>query len=371
MKINFHLGKPKKLGKKDNHASKALVCVDDYEQEAKRRLSKQALGYYASGADSQFTLRDNQLAFLRYRILPRILRDVSILNTSTELLGRRVDFPICISPSAMHKLAHKDGELATARAASESNTLMVLSTLSTVKLEEVSAVASDSWFQLYLFKDRSKSLELIRRAEQAQYRALVLTVDAPVFGLRRADARNNFVIPENFLANFTQEGAQQLTNLDYIDASLKWSDIEWLQSITKLPIVLKGVLSVADCLQAAALNVKAIVVSNHGGRQLDSAPATIDVLSNIVKAVGNRIEVYVDGGIRSGADVFKCLALGAKAVFIGRPVLWGLAVNGSDGVSAVLTILRKELETTMRLAGCTSLSELSAEYVAHQSQIHS
>lgn len=249
--------------------------------------------------------------------------------------------------------------------------IMTLSTLSTTSLEDVarSSPGLIKWFQLYLFTDRRESLKLVQRAEAAGYKALVLTVDAPKFGTRRRDIKNNFKVAANFVANFDQSSAKGLQNLEYIDASIKWADITWLKSITKLPVLIKGIMTVEDSLMALEYKADGIVVSNHGGRQLDGVPATIEVLPMIARALNGRIPVFIDGGIRSGSDAFKCLALGATMVFVGRPILWGLACDGARGVEQVMRLLRDELELTMKLSGCPSLDDISPSMVIHESQL--
>lgn len=348
-----------------------FICVDDYEKEAFKRLSKPALDYYRSGADEEVTLRANVEAYKKFKILPRFLRDVSSVSLELEVFGQRVLSPIGASPSAMHKLAHPDGELATAKGVKQVGSIMTLSTLSTTSIEALARANPDliKWFQLYLFIDRNESLRMIRRVEKAGFKALVLTVDAPKFGTRRRDVKNDFKVSANFVANFDQSSAKGLQNLDYLDASINWNDITWLKKATHLPVLIKGVLTVEDSLLALEYGVDGIVVSNHGGRQLDGVPATIEVLSSIVRAVNNRCPVFIDGGIRTGADAFKCLALGAKMVFVGRPVLWGLACDGAQGVGSVMSILRDELELTMKLSGCRSLAEINSSMIIHEHQL--
>ncbi|KAL3282801.1 hypothetical protein HHI36_005966 [Cryptolaemus montrouzieri] len=358
--------------------SASLVCIDDYEKYALSVLPRDALDFYRSGAGSQQTLADNRQSFLRYKIRPRFLRDVSNRNSSTTILGKKISMPIGISPTALQKMAHADGEVATARAAEAMGTIFILSTASSTSIEEVAKAAPNciKWFQLYVFKDRNVTRSLVERAEKAGYEALVLTVDLPVLGIRHADVRNKFTLPQHLTyANFDSL-TQQLKNStnkvclkDYInaiyDSSLQWNDIKWLKTITTLPIILKGVLTAEDALLAAEVQVDGIIVSNHGGRQLDDTFATIDVLEEIVQAVGNKMEIYMDGGIRDGVDVFKALALGAKMVFIGRPALWGLAHSGEDGVNNVLNILRNEFDTTLALSGCRGLGDIRREMVVH------
>lgn len=250
---------------------------------------------------------------------------------------------------------------------------MTLSTLSTTSIEDLANKYPGliKWFQLYLFTDRNESLKLIRRAERAGFKALVLTVDAPKFGSRRRDMRNNFKVAAGFLANFDQKSSKGLQNLDYIDAAIKWSDIDWLRKHTRLPVLVKGILTVEDAQLALEYGASGIVVSNHGGRQLDGVPATIEVLPRIARAVNGMCPIFVDGGIRKGTDAFKCLALGATMVFVGRPVLWGLACDGGRGVQNVMNLLREELELTMKLTGCPKLADISPSMVIHESRLHS
>lgn len=349
----------------------SFICVEDYEKEAFKRLPKEALDYYRSGADEEVTLRANRESFSKLRILPRFLRDVSKIQMDLEVFGGRVSCPIGASPTAMHKLAHPEGEIGTAEGVSRIGSIMTLSTLSTTSIEELANQYPHliKWFQLYLFVDRNESLKLIQRAERAGFKAIVLTVDAPKFGSRRRDLRNQFKVAADFLANFDQKSDKGLQNLDYIDASIKWSDITWLRSVCSLPVLVKGLLTPEDSLLALEYGASGIIVSNHGGRQLDGVPATIEVLGQITRAINARCPVFVDGGIRSGSDTFKCLALGATMVFVGRPILWGLACEGGKGVGNVMGILRDELELTMKLSGCPSLRDISPNMVVHESAL--
>lgn len=365
----------------------SLVCVDDYEKAAHSALPRNALDYYRSGADEEFTLGLNKDALRRFRIRPRMLRDVTRRDTRTEALGSPVSVPFGVSPTAMQRMAHPDGELANVRAVSKAGGVFILSTLSTSSIEEVAAAAPDCtrWFQLYIYKDRTVTEQLVRRAEAAGYKALVLTVDAPVFGHRRADVRHKFQLPSHLhLANFADLGADKARGItsaksgsglnEYtnklFDQSVNWRDVEWLKSFTSLPIVLKGVLTREDAVMGVDLGVAAIFVSNHGARQLDGVPASIEALPEIVEAVRGRCQVFVDGGFSNGADIFKALALGADMVFVGRPALWGLSHSGQQGVESVLGILRAELDRTMALAGCTSVKEIVKDMVVHETFYH-
>lgn len=355
------------------------VNIWEYEAYAKATLSKNAFDYYSSGANDMITLRENRAAFNRLRLRPRVLRDVSQMNISTTVLGEEVSMPILIAPTAMQQMAHPTGENATARAASSAGTLMTLSSWSTLSLEDVMEAAPQApkWFQLYIYKDRAVTLDLIKRAEKAGYKAVAITVDTPILGRREADVRNSFMLPSYLaMGNFakgssahskgtTQEGGLAKYISLLIDKTLNWEDIAWVRSQTTMKIVLKGVMTAEDAEIAIQNGVDGILVSNHGARQLDTVPATIEVLPEIVKAVNARCEVYLDGGICRGTDVLKALALGARAVLIGRPVLWGLAHNGEAGVKHVLELLRDELTMALRFCGCTKLSDITPEMVKH------
>ncbi|XP_066524190.1 hydroxyacid oxidase 1 [Hoplias malabaricus] len=364
------------------------VCVRDFEHRAKRVLPKAVFEYYLSGADEQESLVDNVAAFSRWRLFPRILRDVSRVDMSTTVLGQEVSFPVCVAATAMQRMAHPDGETATARACMSAGTGMMLSSWATSTIEEVAEAAPKGlrWMQLYIYKDRALTHSLVRRAEEAGYKGIFVTVDTPYLGKRRDDVHNRFKLPSHLrLANFespdlafsSKEGYGEDSGLavyvaQAIDPSLKWEDIAWLKRITSLPVVVKGVLRADEAKEALKYGVDGILVSNHGARQLDSVPATIDALPEIVDAVGGQVEVYLDGGIRRGTDVLKALALGAKAVFLGRPVLWGLACEGEKGVNDVLQLLQEELHLALALAGCRSLKEVDRTLVrrsGHMSRI--
>ncbi|KAL1480553.1 hypothetical protein MTO96_050932, partial [Rhipicephalus appendiculatus] len=313
---------------------------------------------------------------LRFR--PRILVDVDTIRTSTTLLGHDVPFPVGLSPSATHKIANPVGEVGTAQAAQESGTVMILSCLSSVMLEDVRAKAPGCviWQQVYLFSERCLTENLVKRAVAQGCKAIVVTADAPVDGDKVSRHEYPHSLPSgistaNLDAAFsyhrpgcTAAGEHSREVSAMFSATFK--EIEWLRSLSELPIVVKGVLRAEDALQAHRHGAAAVIVSNHGGRQLDGTPATIDVLPEIVAAVGDKMEVYLDSGVRTGADVVKALALGARAVFVGRPVLWGLAYDGKHGVQRVLQILRDELEHTMRLLGCSDVNDLCEEFVVHE-----
>ncbi|MDC3955728.1 alpha-hydroxy acid oxidase [Polyangium jinanense] len=349
-------------------ASSGLLTVRDFEKAARAALSAMAYDYYRSGADAERTLRENLRAYRRWQIHARVLVDVSRLTLETEILGAPVSMPILIAPTAYHKLAHPDGELATARAAARAGTIYTVSTLATTSLEDIARASEGPlWFQLYVHKDRELTRSLVERAEAAGYRAIVLTVDTPVLGRRLRDVRNGFGLPDGLvMANLVDTnvaaGASGSALHRYIasrhDASLSWRDLDWLRGITRLPLILKGIVRPDDTLLAIDAGAAGIIVSNHGARQLDGAPATLDVLPRVVEAASGRVPVLVDGGVRWGTDVLKALALGANAVMLGRPVLWGLATAGEAGVLGVLDILRDELATAMALSGCPSLAAI-------------
>ncbi|XP_013390912.1 hydroxyacid oxidase 1 [Lingula anatina] len=347
------------------------VCLDDVEAIALKKMSKNAYDHYRSGADDQQTLGDNRAAFKRYRLRPMFLRrDVSTRDLVTTIQGVPVDFPVGIAPTAVQRMAHPDGEVATARAAASVRSCMILSTYATSTMEAVADATPDGlrWFQLYVFKNQKQTEDLIRRAEQSGYRALVLTIDCYHSGMKRADIRNKFTLPKHLRTeNLSDDGKPYDGVCGLGFAPLLWSDVKKLKSFTKLPVVVKGVLTGEDAVRAVESGVDGIMVSNHGGRQLDGVPASIDVLSEVVQAVQGRCEVYLDGGVRSGTDVLKALALGARAVFIGRPALYGLAYNGEAGVKLVLQMLRDELSLAMALAGCASIGDIKRSLVVHES----
>jgi 4-hydroxymandelate oxidase len=348
----------------------------ELEALAKARLPAIAYDYFASGADDELTLRRNREAFGELELHPRVMVDVSRCSTATTVLGTALEWPVLIAPMAFQRMAHPDGEVATARAAAAAGSAMVVSTLATTRIEDViAASAAPVWFQLYLYKDRHASRELVARAEAAGATALVLTVDAPRLGRRERDVRNRFTVPAPLRAENVHGVGGGLDRpaddsglaayfYSLIDPALGWDDVGWLRSITRLPILLKGVLRPDDAARAVAAGAHGLVVSNHGGRQLDTAPAAIDVLPRIAEAVDGRAELLLDGGVRRGTDVVKALALGAKAVLVGRPILWGLALGGEAGATEVLAMLRRELELAMALCGCPTVGSISADLVA-------
>jgi 4-hydroxymandelate oxidase len=353
------------------------VNLFELEAAAREKLSRESFDYYASGAQDEVTLRENRAAYDRISLAYRVLVDVSRRDLTTTVLGQPVAMPVLVAPTAFQRLAHPDGELATVRAAGAMGTVMILSTLSNTPLEEVVAAASGPvWFQLYVYRDRKATEGLVRRAEAAGCRAIVLTADAPVIGRRERDVRNRFHLPPGYSAanllpvgygdlppSATDSGLAAYVSA-LIDPSLSWRDIAWLRSITRLPLVIKGIVRPDDALRAAEAGAAGVIVSNHGGRQLDTAPATIEVLPEIAEALrGSPAEVFVDGGVRRGTDILKAVALGARAVLVGRPVLWGLAVGGEAGATRALNLLRNELDIAMALAGAPTVADITRDLV--------
>jgi len=352
------------------------INVADYELIARERMTPSAYEYYAGGAEDEVTLADNREAFRRIALLPRVLTGTETVTTGVDLLGLTLPYPIALAPTAFNRLGHADGEKGAARAAGSAGTLMCCSTISSTTIEDVAAVATGPlWFQLYVYRDREVTRDLVQRAVTCGCRAIVLTVDTPQAGRRERDARTGFSLPADVgVSNLERYGtpealrwARASTFGEYIhklfDPSLTWESVEWLRALTKLPVLIKGILTAEDARLALEHGASAIWVSNHGGRQLDGAIATIDALPGIAAAVAGRAPVVLDGGIRRGTDVFKALALGAHAVFIGRAYLWGLAAEGESGVSRVLDMLHSELRLTMALAGCRSIAEITPAHV--------
>ncbi|MEX1367302.1 MAG: alpha-hydroxy acid oxidase [Nannocystaceae bacterium] len=353
------------------------INLFEYEARARAGLAGPAFDYYVSGAHDELTLRDNRAAYERLRLAYRVLVDVSERDLTTTVLGTPIEVPLLVAPTAFHRMAHPDGELATVRAAGSAGTIMILSSLSTTAVEEVVAAASGPvWFQLYVYRDRAATEGLIARAEAAGCEAIVLTVDAPRLGRRERDVRNRFHLPQGLtVANMLPAGYGAVDQVDQqlaesglaayfsslIDPSLSWDDLEWLRGRTSLPLLLKGVVRPDDAVRAVEHGVAGIVVSNHGGRQLDTSIATLDALPGIAAAVGDRVPVLLDGGARRGTDVLKALALGARAVCVGRPIVWGLAADGQAGAEHVLTILREELDLAMALCGAPTLASITAD----------
>jgi isopentenyl diphosphate isomerase/L-lactate dehydrogenase-like FMN-dependent dehydrogenase len=347
-------------------------CVSDFERLAETLLEPGAFGYYAGGAGDEHALVGNVEAWRRLRLRPRVLVDVSSVSTATSVLGTPVSMPLLVAPTAIQRLAHADGEAGMARAAAHAGTVMCLSTLATTTPAEVAAAAPGAprWFQLYVFRDRGGTRALVDAAVEHGYGAIVLTVDAPRLGRRERDFRTAFRVPAEITvpslaaALGRWDGATPLELLGAIDPSLRWADLEELRSYSSLPLVLKGIQTAEDAALACEHGADAIVVSNHGGRQLDAVAPTAELLPEVVEAVAGRIEVYVDGGVRRGSDVVKALALGARAVLVGRPPLWGLACDGEAGALRVLQLLRDEIELALALCGCTSVADVTRSHLA-------
>ena len=347
-----------------------LLNVHDYQRAAQAKLRKDILDYFEGGALDEITLRENTAGWEQLKLYYHVLAGIGKRDLRTTILGQSISMPIALAPTAFHKLANDAGEIATARAARKAVTLFVLSSLSSTPMESVFPEAgSPRWFQLYIYRDRGITGELVRRAESAGAEAIALTVDAPGLGTRERDMRNRFTLPEGLtVANMAPLGKGHLPEVrgsglaayvhDNFKSDLGFDDLDWLCGWTSLPVVVKGVCRGDDARRAVEHGAKAVVVSNHGGRQLDTAPPTCNALPHVVDAVGDLCEVYVDGGIRRGSDVLKALALGARTVWVGRPILWGLSVGGEEGAINVLEILRRELDEAMLLCGCAKLADI-------------
>jgi 4-hydroxymandelate oxidase len=352
------------------------VNLAEFEALARAVLPTDAFDHIAGGADDELTLKDNVAAFCRIKLVPRVLRDVTRRNLSTTLLGEPIEFPVILAPVACLRRFHPEGELAAARGAGQAGTIFTLSTGACHSLEEVAqAACGPLWFQLYAYQDRGITQGLVERAEVAGYKAICLTVDVPIGTRRERDLRNGYIYPAELLrqsllsTGFTPQDLEldeeQLSAFAgrALQVALTWDYLHWLKSLTSLPILLKGILSEEDASRAVSSGVQAIVVSNHGGRQLDGSPAAIDVLSRIVEAVDGRAEILLDSGVRRGTDVLKAIALGAKAVLIGRPFVWALAVGGQSGVESALQMLRNELDIAMALTGCACISDIERKLI--------
>jgi isopentenyl diphosphate isomerase/L-lactate dehydrogenase-like FMN-dependent dehydrogenase len=347
------------------------INVADYERLAAERLEPGVHGYFAGGAGDERTLRENVAAYARRTLHPRVLVDVGEVSTRTTVLGTGVSMPLLVAPVAFQRLVDPEGEVAMARAAAAAGTVMCLSTIATSHPAEIAAEAPPAprWFQLYCFRDRGVTRALIDEAVDSGFEAIALTVDAPRAGRRERDFRTGFVLPPEVTAPAVAAavGSERPITVqevfELVDPALTWEDLEALASDCSLPIVLKGIQTGADAALAVEHGAAGVIVSNHGGRQLDCVPATIDILPEVVDAVGDRCEVLIDGGVRRGTDVLIALALGARAVLVGRPALWGLAVGGEEGARDVLELLRSEIELGMVLLGCSSPDRIGSEHV--------
>lgn len=344
-----------------------IVSATDYERHARAHLDDNAWTYLTCGAADELTLEENQVAFRRTLLRNKVLSDVRGGHTRLDLFGIEASHPILLAPVAYQRLFHPDGECAAAMAAAAMGAPMVLSSLASTRLEDVAGGGGDFWLQLYMQRERAQTLGLVRRAEASAYRALVVTVDAPIAGIRNSEQRIGFRLPPGVQAVNLSTDALALPSLDHAQSAIfdglmqyapGWHDIEWLVGQTSLPVLLKGILTAEDAQRAVDAGAAGIVVSNHGGRILDTVPSTLEVLPEIASAVGGRIPLLLDGGIRRGSDVFKALALGATATLVGRPYIHALATAGALGVAHLLRTLREELEITMALCGCRTLAEI-------------
>jgi 4-hydroxymandelate oxidase len=344
------------------------ITVADYERLAEERIPPEVWCYFAGGAEDEVTLRANREAFSRWQFRPRVLVDVANVTTRTEILGTTVALPILAAPTAMHCLLDPAGELATARACADAGTVMCVSTITTRRHAEIrdAAPGAPRWQQVYILADRGRTEAHLDEAAECGDSALVLTVDTPYWARRERDVRLGFRIPPElslpYVANDESARASGIAFVP-VSPSVSWQHVEWLAERSGLPIVLKGIVTGEDARLAVEHGAAAIVVSNHGGRQLDGVPASLDALPEVVEAVAGRVPVLMDGGIRRGTDVLKALALGAQAVLVGRPLLFGLAANGEDGVRHVLELLRDELSRALALLGCTRPDEVSRAHV--------
>jgi 4-hydroxymandelate oxidase len=328
-----------------------LLSLFDFETEAHTRVSHGAWERISGGSADEITLRWNREAYDHIRLKPRILVDVSKLDTRVTLFGHELPFPILLAPTGGQRFIHPEGDVAAARGAAAANSIYVISSSASMKVEDIAkSTKGPVWFQLYVQKDRAFTRDLVQRAEDSGCRALCVTVDSPTFGARNREDRAKNELPERELPN--------LKGKDYLDPSLTWKDIDWLRSFARRPVLLKGVLNPDDAATAVKAGASGIIVSNHGARNLDTVPATIDALPLVVEKVAGRVPVLVDGGIRRGTDIIKAFALGASAVQIGRPYLWGLGISGAEGVTRVVEILRKEFEIAMALTGRSTIASI-------------
>ena len=353
------------------------VNLYDFEELARQKLTTMAYDYYFGGACDEITLKENHTAYDRIRLKQRALANVSSRDLSCTVLGEKLSFPVMVAPMAFQCMAHPEGEIGVTKACSAEGIINILSTLSTTAVEDVVKASRTSvWFQLYVYKDRDATRKLVQRVISAGCKALVVTVDAPLLGKRERDVRNRFVLPDGLYVknmsaaltggNALEEGSELAGYFaSELDPSLRWKDVEWFKSIAgNLPVILKGITCGEDAELAVEHGADGIIVSNHGGRQLDTCRATIDILPEVIVAAEGKIEILIDGGIRRGTDIIKAIALGAKAVLLGRPMLWGLAVDGTNGAKKVLQILKKEFDLAMALCGCRNVKEINKDLIA-------
>jgi len=355
----------------------SILNLLDYEAAAQERLPQMVFDYFAGGANDELTLGENLAAWDRLRFRPRSLVDVGTIDLATTLLGERTDAPILTEPCSFNRMAHPDGEVGVARATRDAGLIQVVSMQATATIEDIAAVEGGRrWLQLAVLRDRGITRALVERAEAAAYGAICVTVDVPVLGRRERDSRNGFRLPVGMsMVNLTPYTPVAMGDTDDVsalaqfvnklwDPTLTWDAIDWLCSITRLPVVAKGVLTAEDGRHAVDHGVRGVIVSNHGGRQLDGALSTCAALPDVAAAIGDQVDVLVDGGIRRGADIVRALALGARAALIGRPYLWALAVDGESGVRTMLAMLRAELELAMALVGVRTGRDVSRELLA-------
>ncbi len=348
------------------------VCLKEFETIAKNVLDASVYDFISGGAMDEYTLRENEESYSKVRLLPRVLRGAYDPDTSVTFLGSNLKMPILVAPMAFHKLFHPNAEIETAIGVEQAQTTMILSSFSTSLIEDVATEMSiKPWFQVYLLKDRCLTKAVIERAETKGCGALVVTVDTPIYGKRKRELKNPMRLQIDLpdlravcdMLSFSFDFSEATNLSSLLDSAISWSDIEWLQSITTLPIIIKGILTPEDALSAASCGVQGIVISNHGGRQLDTTPASICVLPRIKNAIGDSLEIFIDGGIRKGTDVLKSIALGAKGVLIGRPIIWGLAALGKEGVYKVLHSINQELKLAMTLSGCSTISDITEDLI--------
>ncbi len=342
-----------------------MINTKDFEKEAQRKLTPSIYDFIAGGAGDEYTLNRNIEAFEQIQLVPQIFRSSSDTNTTITLLNHKLSHPFMVAPSAFHSCVHPQGEIATVRAVNQMGIMMVLSTMSSIPLETVAKEATcPLWFQLYIFKDRSITRQLIQKVTAAGYTALVLTVDVPIMGNRERDKRNRFkwqaplTATQSITSAFLAESNVKKTTDELFASDLSWDDIEWLKAQTDLPIILKGIMHEKDAGIAINLDIAALIISNHGGRQLDYMPSTMEVLPTIAKQVDGKIPLLIDGGFRRGIDVFKAIAFGADCIMLGRSVLWALAVNGAEGLKNLFDLYSKELNETMIFCGCKTIDDI-------------
>lgn len=360
--------------------------IEDYKRVAQEKLPTCVWKFYSAGMGDEQTIKDSVKAYSRYRFRPNVMCTEFDRNLQVTVQGQEIPAPVGVAPTAFHLLAHPEGAKATARGAENFNTVMIVSSWALVEIEDIVKAAPNGhyWMQMHLFKNRANTINLVRRAEKLGFKAIVVTCDVPVTNSWKSSYDQEFIARNMMrrIANLKgavaeiqaaiDEGDTYLMNYmtDQVGSCSKWADIMWLRSLTKLPVIAKGILTAESARDAANAGVDGIIVSAHGGRQLDGVLAPIDALPEVVDAVsGTDIEVYMDGGIRAGPDILKALALGAKMVFIGRPILWGLAASGAHGVKDVLDILKNELSHTMALCGCNKVSQASRSLVRHESHL--